>query len=117
MKQLYYTSCRTGKSLGGSSGFQVRAVSPEVPADRLRAAIAYVGYSLPVTVMPTESTAATAPVRLALLNTRDAGRLLCHSTYVGKDPMTGRFGNFFSHALLDVPLTLDAGQAIQTWGS
>lgn len=117
MKQLYYTSCRTGKSVSGSSGFQVRAVSPDLPADRLRAAIAYVGYSLPVNVMPSDTTVATAPVRLALLNTRDAGRLLCHSAYVGKDPMTGRFGNFFSHALLDVPAGVDAGQAIQTWGS
>ena len=117
MKQLYYTSCRTGKSVGGSSGFQVRATSSNVPPDRLRATIAYVGYSLPVTVMPSESTVKTAPVRLALLNTRDAGRLLCHSAYVGKDPMTGRFGNFFSHALLDVPPDVDASRAIQTWGS
>jgi hypothetical protein len=117
MKQLYYTSCRTGKSVGGSSGFQVRAVSADLPSDRVRAAIAYVGYSLPATIMPTEKTVATAPVRLALLNTRDAGRLLCHSAYVGQDPMTGRFGNFFSHALLDVPDALDATQAIQTWGS
>jgi hypothetical protein len=67
--------------------------------------------------MPSEKTALTAPVRLALLNTRDAGRLLCHSVYVGKDPMTGRFGNFFSHALLDVPADVDASRAIQTWGS
>lgn len=117
MKQLYYTSCRTGKSIGGSSGFQVRATSPNLPPDRLRALIPYVGYSLPQNIIPKEDTHLASPIRLAFLITADAGRLLCHGAYIGKDPMTGRFGNFFSHALLNLPENLEAGEAIFTWKS
>src|SRR5262249_23150467 len=43
--------------------------------------------------------------------------LLCHSTCLGIDPATGKNGHFFTHLLLDVPNTLDAQQAIQSWGS
>ena len=117
VKQLYYTSCEAGKSVGGSSGFQVRAASFGLSPDRIRAALRYVGYSLPPTMEPTESTAATAPVRLALLDTPDVGRLLCQSRYVGKDPTTGRYGNFFTHLLFDVPDELDGGRAILCWGN
>ncbi|MSU54545.1 MAG: hypothetical protein EXS48_01750 [Candidatus Staskawiczbacteria bacterium] len=117
MMQIYYTSCRTGKSVGGSSGFQIRASSPNLPLDRLRSAIAYVGYSLPPSVIPTEKTYLTSPVRLAFLDTPDAGKLLCHGVYIGKDPMTGRFGNFFSHTLLNFPDNFQASEAIQTWGN
>ena len=56
MKQLYYTSCRTGNSVNGSSGFQIRAVSPNLPPDLLRSAVGYVGYALPSNVMPSDST-------------------------------------------------------------
>ena len=117
MKQLYYTSCRTGKSVNGSSGFQIRAVSPNLPPDLLRSAVGYVGYALPSNVMPSDSTAAKAPIRLALLNTPSNGRLLCHAVYIGKDPMTGRFGNFFSHTLFEIPEEFEAIHAIQTWKS
>jgi hypothetical protein len=117
MKQLYYTSCRTGKSVGGSSGFQVRAASPGLPGDQVRAAVLYAGYSLPPNIMPSEATRITAPVRLALLDTPDMGRVVCHSAYVGQDPMTGRYGNFFSHLLLGQQGEVDATRAIQTWGS
>jgi hypothetical protein len=116
MKQLYYTSCEAGKSVSGQSGFQVRAASTGAAPERLRAAIRYAGYRLPAG-MPAETDPAAAPVRLALLNTADMGRLLCHSSYTGQDPSTGRFGNFFSHLLLDVPAEVDAAQAIHSWGS
>jgi hypothetical protein len=117
VKQLYYTSCKTGKSVNGNSGFQIRAVSPNLPPDILRSAVGYVGYALPSNVMPTDSTAAKAPIRLALLNTPSSGRLLCHAVYIGKDPMTGRFGNFFSHSLFEIPEEFEAIHAIQTWKS
>lgn len=117
MKQLYYTSCRAGKSVSGSSGFQVRAISREVPADQVRAAVRYAGYSLPSGMVPSEETAGKAPVRLALLETPELGRVLCHSVYVGQDPTTKRFGNFFSHLLLEVPPDLDTALAIRSWGS
>ncbi|MSP34075.1 MAG: hypothetical protein EXR06_04155, partial [Rickettsiales bacterium] len=115
MKQIYYTSCRTGKSVGGSSGFQIRASSPNVAPDRLKATISYVGYALPQNVIPTEQTCLTSPVRLAFLDTPDAGKILCHGVYIGKDPMTGRFGNFYSHTLLNLPDGFQAEEAIRTW--
>lgn len=117
MKQLYYTSCRSGKSLGGSSGFQIRAISSDIPPERLRASISYIGYSLPVDIIPNEKTYLTSQIRLAFLDTPDAGKLLCHSVYIGKDPMTGRFGNFFSHVLLNIPENVHAIDAIQSWDS
>ena len=41
--------------------------------------------------------------------------MLCRSVYVGKDPATGRYGNFFTHLLFDLPETMDAHTAIKTW--
>lgn len=49
------------------------------------------------------------PVRLALVSTVSAGRVLVHVS-------PGEKG-YFSHALLHVPPTADAQLAIQTWGS
>ena len=116
MKQLYYTSCEAGKSVGGQSGFKVRAVSAGVSPDLQRAVCSQVGYELPNGV-PDNVEPAQAPVRLALLDVSGAGRLLIHAVYVGHDPVTDRFGNFFSHALLEVPPSVDARAAALTWGS
>lgn len=116
MKQLYYTACREGQSVHGKSGFGVRAASPGIAADRLQAAVRHGNYELPAGMAP-ETSPEAAPVRLALLATPDAGRLLCHSAYVGADPTTGRYGNFFSHLLLDVPAELSPDAAIRSWGS
>ncbi|MCG8584876.1 MAG: hypothetical protein MI757_09215 [Pirellulales bacterium] len=117
MQQLFYTSCRAGQSVSGSSGFQVRAKGPSITGDKLRAAIAYAGYALPVTMQPDDNTWQTAPVRLAMLDTQDVGRIVCRSVYVGKDPETGRYGNFFTHMLLDVPEDMSAGRVMQSWES
>jgi GTPase-associated protein 1, N-terminal domain type 2/GTPase-associated protein 1, middle domain len=117
MKQLYYTSCRLGHSINGQSGFQVRAVTPGIDHLQLRAAVAYVGYKPPDSIPRTEDAVATAPVRLALLDTPDLGRILLHSVYVGREGEGTRGGNFFSHLLLDVPRELAAGDAIRLWRS
>ncbi|MEI8372633.1 MAG: hypothetical protein WCJ35_07345 [Planctomycetota bacterium] len=115
MQQLYYTSCRTGRSVGGNSGFHVRAMSPGLSSETVRAAIRYASYFLPTDTVLGAETTATAPIRLALLDTPDVGRIICHSVYLGKDPLTGRYGNFFSHILLDVPPKLQAGRVIGAW--
>jgi len=115
MKQLYYTSCRADRSLDGRSGFNVRAISPG-GGDGHQATIRHAGYRLPPG-MPPDTPAAEAPPRLAFLQTREAGRLLCHSVYVGQDPTTGRYGNFFSHLLFDVPAQFDACAAAESWES
>jgi hypothetical protein len=117
MKQLFYTSCRAGFSVSGNSGFQVRAVSPSMTADEVRAAVPYASYALPSDVRPDEDTRHTAPVRLAFLDTPNLGRVICHAQYVGQDPTTKRFGNFFSHVLVDLPAEVDVRAVIQTWGA
>src|SRR5262249_7173991 len=96
MKQLFYTACKEGQSVSGRSGFQVRAVSPGLSVAQLEAAVRYAGYKLPRGMSP-ETRPDEAPVRLALLQTEELGRILCHGAYVGKDPTTDRFGNFFTH--------------------
>jgi hypothetical protein len=78
----------------------------------VQAVLRYAGYA-----SPPRGPAAEPPARLALLQAPDAGRFLCHSTCLGIDPATGKNGKFFSHVLLDVPATLDAQHAIQSWGS
>ena len=149
MKQLYYTWCdagtpyvaaaepfppgfsSAGKGQGDGaepkSGFHVRAASAGVEPFCLRAAAGYAGYALPPGL--TAENAAKPPVRLALLSTSEAGRILCHCSWIGKtsskaadfgegmEVEDGRNGNFFAHLLLDVPPTLDVQHAIQTWGS
>src|SRR5437868_5160681 len=104
MKQLYYTSCLQGRSKSGEAGFQVRAASPGLTAERVRAVLRHVRYGLPQgydeDTSPTE-----APRRLALLET-DAGRLLCHSSHVGRDLSTNRTGVYFTHVLFDLPASV-----------
>jgi hypothetical protein len=114
MKQLYYTSCVAGKSVGGGSGFQVRAASAGIGPDRARAVVGIAGYALPAG-FPSSSAPEDAPVRLAFLDVPGAGRVLCHGCYAGKDTTTGRYGNFFSHAVFDLPEGFDARAAIATW--
>lgn len=110
MKQLYLTNN------GVRNGVQVRAVSVGVAERQVAAASRHASYAAPVVNAENVATF-TPPIRLAWLDTPEAGRLLCHSTCLGIDPGTGRNGHFFSHLLLDVPGTLDAQHAIQTWGS
>jgi len=117
MKQAYYTSCRVGRSVDGGSGFRLRACSSGMSPGRIEAAVQHAGYSLPAGMVPSDDMIDEAPVRLALLDDNGCGRMLVHSCYVGRDPGTRRFGNFFSHLLVDVPPSVGAGQAINTWGS
>ena len=117
MKQVLYTSCEAGKSLGGDEGFQVRAASAGIGPERIRAAVPYMAYGLPVQLHPLQLAPASSPVRLAFLNTPALGPILCHSVSAGLDPSAHRPGNFFSHLLIDAPPTLIAEAAIKTWGS
>jgi len=117
MKQVFYTSCEAGKSLGGDEGFQVRAASAGIGPERIRAAVPYMAYGLPTHVHPLQVTPASSPVRLAFLKTPELGSVLCHSVSAGVDPSTHRPGNFFSHLLMDLPPAFTATAAIKTWGS
>jgi hypothetical protein len=96
VKQLFATGT-------APAGPTVTARSAGLGADEAAAALDLVGYAPPaVADRP-------PPVRLALLHTPGAGRVLAH--------VAPRTGGYFTHALLNVPTTADAQSAIQTWGS
>ena len=97
MKQLFATGAPTGPT--------VKATSAGLRPDELQAALGLTAYAPPADREPD----APLPVRLALLNTATAGRVLTH--------VAPREGGYFAHALLNVPGTADAQSVIQTWGS
>jgi hypothetical protein len=111
MKQLYCVSNEAGQRVD-QHGVRVTAASSHLPPEHLQSALRYAGSAAPAGA----SGEAVPPVRLALLQTPDAGRILCHTTCL-RDPITGKNGQYFAHLLLDVPAALDAHQAIQSWGS
>jgi hypothetical protein len=84
-----------------------KAASRGLRAEDVQSALAHTGYAL------SSAWAGEAdgplPVRLALLQTPSAGRMLAHVAPNG--------GTYFAHALLHVPTTADAQLAIRTWGS
>jgi hypothetical protein len=97
-------------SIGGLAGARlpaVKAASRGLRAEDVQSALAYTGYAPPSAW--TGETDGPLPVRLALLQTPSAGRMLAHVAPNG--------GTYFAHALLHVPATADAQLAIRTWGS
>ena len=112
MEQLYFTSCKSGASISGNSGFQIRAASSGLTAEHQRALLPHIGYALP----PSARTDGSSPVRLALLRL-PSETLLIHSVDSGTDPTTGRPGNFFSHLIVDVPNDIDVLDALSLWDS
>ena len=117
LNQLYFTSCRQHRSLNGQSGFQIRAASPGFQPARLRAATAYVGYKLPDAFPLTADTVSKAPVRFALLDTPELGRILLQSVYVGQEGQGTRGGNFFTHLITDLSAGCDTINMIGLWRS
>lgn len=110
MKQLYTAgalpgSANTAPGRPGAPAF--KAASQGLRPEDVRAALPYTAYAPPPS--RPEETPRPLPVRLALLNTPAAGRMLAHVAPNG--------GTYFAHALLNVPATADAQLAIQTWGS
>ncbi|MCG8649740.1 MAG: hypothetical protein MI861_07900, partial [Pirellulales bacterium] len=116
MKQLYYTSCKEGKSVSGRSGFEVRAHSAGIDPAVLVAAIRYAGYVVDPELLTDQDFTSEKSLRLACLQTPELGRIICHSLYLGTDETTGRQGNFFSHLLLDLPDSVSPADAIRCWG-
>ena len=112
MKQIYYTSCKTGRCLsGGNGGFQVRAASPSVSLGERALAERLSDYKLPAPGIPH-----CAPVKLALCRTDDGKCVIVHAVSAGLDPDTGRSGNYFAHVLIG-PDTTSPQSVIEAWGS
>ena len=116
MKEFHYTSCRTGRSLSGASGFQVRAVSRGMSSVEIAELTNLVRYFLPPGI-PETVPPPKAPKRLALVDLNSGSRVLCQTTYVGQDAETERYGVSYFHGLVGVRNEFDVLKAIQTWGS
>jgi hypothetical protein len=110
MKQLYSAGQLPGSATSAparTSPPAFKAASQGLRPEDVKAALPYTAYAPP----PARNgeSHGPLPVRLALLNTPAAGRMLAHVAPNG--------GIYFAHALLNVPPTADAQLAIQTWGS
>lgn len=105
MQQLYTTGLLPGTTRPSGSALPAfKAASHGLRPEDVQDALPHTGYA-----PPPAGSDGPLPVRLALLNTPHAGRVLTHVAPNG--------GTYFAHALLHVPPTADAQMAIQTWGS
>lgn len=112
MKQLHSAGALTATSanarmpgVGPLPSF--KAASRGVLPEEVQAALSNTQY-LPPPAWKGEP-AGPLPVKLALIQTPLAGRMLTHVTPNG--------GTYFAHALLNIPSTADAQLAIKTWKS
>ncbi|MCK4761648.1 MAG: hypothetical protein KAW12_05565 [Candidatus Aminicenantes bacterium] len=102
--QLIYTSCKKG--LSGGSGFQTYAMSEGIDEEERREIERY-GLYVPPTHLPTqpgrEEIEKLFPTALRFFRLQSGRYGICQSRYIGRD-YSGRYGNYFSHALI-----LDSG--------
>ena len=98
--QLYYTSCRKG--LAGGSGFQIYSMSSGITEDEKREVERY-GLYIPPNGLPTQPTAEEVqklfPVSFCFFRLTSGRYGVCQSRYTGQD-YSGRYGNYFCHALI-----------------
>ncbi|WP_019634286.1 hypothetical protein [Actinomadura atramentaria] len=113
--QLHYTSARNGPT--GRSGFQFTAQTPGLP-DRVRAAVApFLAYRPPPDAPLSPEPGELARFPVALLYDRIEGRpLLARSRYLGQD-YSGRYGNFFAHAVVAEPDELEGLRPAELWNA
>lgn len=106
-EQAFHTCCRGGLS-GPGLGFQYRAASAGLDAERLAAlSRVMVGYVPASTLPPTpgEAELARFPVSLRYATVPGQGTAVSRTVYVGREDRDdsgggqGRFGNYFSHVL------------------
>lgn len=98
-QQVYYTSCEAG--VRGGKGFQILAHSENMAAPLLRAVEQLAAYSPPRSspTRPTAEDIERFPVSLLYQRLKDGPPVIARNRYVGRD-YSGRFGNFFMHALI-----------------
>lgn len=98
--QLYYTSAKRG--ISSTSGFQVYAASEDLTADEIYELEEICLYIAP-THLPSQPSEAEIdelfPVSFASFQLESGRYGVVQSVYVGKD-YSGRYGNYFSHALI-----------------
>ncbi|MEV5576160.1 hypothetical protein AB0L06_39530 [Spirillospora sp. NPDC052269] len=111
--QLHYTSARRGPT--GRSGFQFVAETPGLP-DGMRARITpHVSYRPPpeAPLSPADDELDRFPVSL-LYDRVDGRPLLLRCRYLGRD-YSGRYGNFFAHAVVADPDELEGVRPVELW--
>ncbi|MEO3825176.1 hypothetical protein [Actinomadura sp. B10D3] len=111
--QLHYTSARRGPT--GRAGFQFVAETPGLP-DGVRAAVTpYLSYRPPPDAPPSPDDAELGAFPVAFLYDRVDGRsLLLRCRYLGRD-YSGRYGNFFAHAVVAEPGELEGLRPAELW--
>lgn len=103
--QFYYTSCKKGQSAG--AGFQIYAASEGLTDEELRE-LEQISLYIAPDHLPSQPSAHDIeqlfPVKFSSFRLQSGRYGICQSVYVGQD-YSGRFGNYFSHALV-----LESGQ-------
>ncbi|GGT83027.1 GAP1-N2 domain-containing protein [Actinomadura livida] len=113
--QLHYTSARSGPT--GRAGFQFVAETPGLP-DGVRAGVTpYLAYRPPpdAPLSPDDSELGLFPVSL-LYDRVDGRPLLLRCRYLGRD-YSGRYGNFFAHAVVAEPDELEGLRPAELWSA
>ncbi|MEU9022378.1 hypothetical protein [Actinomadura sp. NPDC048394] len=111
--QLHYTSARRGPT--GRAGFQFVAETPGLP-DGVRAAVTpYMSYRPPPDAPLSPDDAELDGFPVSLLYDRVDGRpLLLRCRYLGRD-YSGRYGNFFAHAVVADDDELEGLRPAELW--
>ena len=113
--QLHYTSSARG--LSGYPGFQFVALSPGTPAAAEHAVSRYLTYQPPPSAPSQPGPAEMARLPLAFGYAQEQGHpVLTLCRYSGRD-YSGRFGNFFGHAIFAEPGDLKGLRPIEFWGA
>ncbi|TDC88352.1 hypothetical protein [Actinomadura sp. 7K507] len=113
--QLHYTSARRGPT--GRAGFQFVAETPGLPDGARAGVMPYMSYRPPpdAPLAPGDSELDRFPVTL-LYDVVDGRPLLLRCRYLGRD-YSGRYGNFFAHAVVAEPDELEGMRPAELWGS
>lgn len=98
--QWIYTSCQKGQSSG--SGFQTFSMSEGLTNEEIKELEKYGAY-IPTNDLPSQPTeneiTTKFPISLTFFRLKSGRYGICQSCYIGKD-YSGRYGNYFSHALV-----------------
>ena len=113
--QLHYTSARRGPT--GRAGFQFVAETPGLPEGARAGVMPHLSYRPPpeAPLSPDDSELDRFPVTL-LYDVVDGRPLLLRCRYLGRD-YSGRYGNFFAHAVVAEPEELEGMRPAELWRS
>ncbi|GAB2503114.1 GTPase-associated protein 1-related protein [Nocardiopsis aegyptia] len=114
--EAHYTSVESGPT--GDPGFQFVHVSPGLRPALLRRIERLLSYEPPpaMPVRPDPAELSDFPVALSHTRLTNDTTVLSHTVYVGRDH-TGRYGNYYAHALVLHGARGSGALPIDTWGS